>query len=354
MANSISLTEAAAQFRPAHCYLNTASIGLPPLACTAALEEAIGRWAAGSLSAPDFDPLVASARRSLARLLGVSHDCVAIGAAVSQLVGFIASSLPAGSEVLCPQEDFSSLLFPFLVRQQRGELVVRVVPLDRIVESIAPTTTLVALSAVQSSDGRIFDRDGLLEAARRHGASTLVDATQAVGWLPFSGADFDFVVLAAYKWLLSPRGAAFLYVSPQRLSELRPLAAGWYAGQDRWSASYGPPLRLAQTARRLDIGPAWLSWVGCAASLAFLEKVGVEAIYAHNVGLATLFAERAFGGSSESAIVSVPGGAAAERLRAQGIAHSQRAGATRLSFHLYNTEEDAIAAADAALGRGEG
>ena len=39
-------------------------------------------------------------------------------------------------------------------------------------------------------------------------------------------------------------------------------------------------------ARRFDLSPAWLSWVGAAPALALLEEVGVEAIHAHDVGLA--------------------------------------------------------------------
>jgi len=347
MKETLSIAEAAAQFSPSGHYLNTASIGIPPRTGVEAVQRAVAQWSRGELTASDFDPFVASARQSFARLLGVSADCVAIGAAVSELVGVVASSMPLGAEVLCAEEDFTSVLFPFLVRQAAGELAVRLVPLERIAESISSRTSLVALSAVQSSDGRIFDRTGVLEASRRHGAATLIDATQAAGWLPLAGGDFDFVVAAAYKWLLSPRGAAFLYVNPERLAALRPYGAGWYAGQDVWSSVYGPPLRLAETARRLDVGPAWLSWVGCAAALAFLERLDIQQIHDHDVRLASLFCERAFGGRSESAIVSVPGDSALEALRAQGITVARRAGATRVSFHLYNTEADAIAAANA-------
>ena len=124
-----------------------------------------------------------------------------------------------------------------------------------------------------SRAGRVLDTSALLEVARRHGAATLIDATQAAGWLPLAASDFDYVVATAYKWLLAPRGAAFMAVRPERLSALRPHSAGWYAGEDVSESYFGPPLRLAKTARRLDIGPAWLCWVGCAASLAFLERV---------------------------------------------------------------------------------
>ncbi len=351
MSGELSIPEAAAHFSISGRHLNTASSGVPPRSGVEAVQSAIARWGRAELTAADYEPMVAAARQSFARLLGVAAGDVAIGSAVSALVGLVASSLPAGAEVLCAEEEFTSVLFPFLVRQQAGELRVRTVPLERLVDSVRAGTALVALSAVQSADGRVFRRAELLEACRRHGAATLIDATQALGWLPLAGTEFDFVAVAAYKWLLAPRGAAFLYVNPARLAAVRPYSAGWYAGEEVWSSIYGPPLRLAHAARRLDIGPAWPSWVGCAASLAFLEQVGIQQIYEHDVRLASLFCERVFGTRSESAIVSVPGDAAFERLRAANITASQRAGATRLSFHLYNTEEDALLAASAVTGR---
>lgn len=351
MSEPLSIAQAAEHFAVSGSYLNTASSGVPPRSCVESIQSAVARWAHGELSAADYDPLVASARQSFARLLGVAASDVAIGAAVSALVGIVASSLPVGSEVVCAEEEFTSVLFPFLVRQQAGELVVRLVPLQRLAESVRSSTALVALSAVQSADGRIFRRAELLAACQQHGAATLIDATQAMGWLPLAGAEFDYVAVAAYKWLLSPRGAAFLYVNPARLGALRPHAAGWYAGEPVWDSIYGAPLRLASSARRLDIGPAWLSWVGCAASLAFLEQVSVQRIHDHDVRLASLFSERVLGQPCDSAIVTVPGAGAYERLRAGNVAVSQRAGAARLSFHLYNTEEDALRAASLVAGR---
>src|SRR4051794_8414154 len=131
MPDTQSIAEAAAQCNPSGHYLNTAPIGIPPRGCVEAVQRAVEQWSRGELKPADFDPCVTSARRAFARLLGVSAECVAIGATVSDLVGVIASSLPAGSEVVCAEEGFASVLFPFLVRQEAGELVVRVVPLQR-------------------------------------------------------------------------------------------------------------------------------------------------------------------------------------------------------------------------------
>jgi selenocysteine lyase/cysteine desulfurase len=131
---------------------------------------------------------------------------------------------------------------------------------------------------------------------------------------------------------------------------LRPLYAGWYAGDNPWTAIYGPPLRLAADARRLDISPAWLSWVGTVPALELLAEIGIDAIHRHDVGLANALRARLGMPPSDSAIVtaSVTGGL--ERLGAAGVKASVRAGAVRLSFHLHNTEGDADAVARA-LGR---
>ena len=338
--------EAASQFSPGRPYLNTAAIGLPPRSVTQALHTIIDRWAAGDVAVRELDVNVDRARASFARLVGVDPDHVATEVAASALVGTIAASLPRGAEVLCADGDFTSLLFPFLEREQAGEISVRFVPLEAIADSVDQRTTLVAVSAVQSFDGRLCDFAAIEQACVQFGAASLLDATQAIGWLPLAATRYDYVVASAYKWLLSPRGVAFLSVAPRRLAALRALAPSWFAGENRWESYYGRPLRLAPNARRLDGSPAWFSWLGAVEGLSFIERIGVSAINAHNLELSATFLERLGRAPTGSAIVSLPGERAHDALSAAGFSTSQRGGATRVSFHLYNTREDAIAAAD--------
>ena len=135
-------------------------------------------------------------------------------------------------------------------------------------------------------------------------------------------------------------------VGPAILDDITPHAAGWYAGADVWSSIYGAPLRLASTARRFDVSPAWLCWVGAVPALELLGRVGVEAIHAHNVGLADRVRRHLGLPAGGSAIVRVESSDAAARLEVAGIRASTRAGAARLSFHLYNDEGDADRAAE--------
>jgi selenocysteine lyase/cysteine desulfurase len=328
--------------------VNTASIGLPPRRALEALAGAVETWRTGRAEAAAYDGTVDQACRLFARLVGVTPDRVTIGNQVSTFTGLVAAALPDGARVLAAEEDFTSVLFPFLAHADRG-VRVQTVPLDRLVATIGPGVDLVAVSAVQSADGRLLPGglDRLATAAAEHGCLSYVDATQAVGWLPFSAEPFDFVSCATYKWLLSPRGTAFGVVKPERLAMLRPLHAGWYAGEDPWTSIYGPPLRLARDARRLNISPAWLAWVATAPALELLLEVGIDAVHRHDLGLANALRGRLGVASGDSAIVTVAVEGGLERLRGAGIKASVRAGAVRLSFHLHNTDADVDAVARA-------
>lgn len=325
-------------FSPGTVYLNTATHGLTPDTALDAVLRYTRDVAEGRFSPADADPGVERARASYARLLGVPVENTAIGAYTAQFVGTVAAALPPGSEVVVAEREFSSVVHPFL---PRTDLTVREVPLERLADAVGPATRLVAVSAVQSSDGRIAPLEDLLAARDAHGARLLVDVTQSAGWLPVPADRIDYTVCSAYKWLLGPRGSAFLTGTARALAELTPLAGNWYAAEDPWNSLYGGPLPPAAGARRLDLPPVWPAWAGLEHTLALLEETGVEAVHAHNAALGDLLRTRLDLEPTGSAIVSVaaPAGGV-ERVLDEGIAVAARDGRLRASFHLYNTEED--------------
>ncbi|WP_019358306.1 aminotransferase class V-fold PLP-dependent enzyme [Streptomyces sp. AA1529] len=338
----------AAEFQPEVTYCNTASQGLLPTRTAAALTTATSDMAAGRIDHAAYYAAADAARAAFARIAGTTPDRVAAGSAVSTHTGLVAASLPSGAEVLAPEGDFSSVVNPFTVRD---DVTLRTVPLAELPEAVADSTALVALSAVQSADGRVADLPAVRAAARAHGARVLLDATQAAGWFPVEADDYDYVVCNAYKWLLCPRGASFLVVSAQAQQEgaLLPLHAGWVAGASPWDDCYGPIARLAPDARAYTESIAFLPYLGAVPSLALVEELGgPEVIGAHDRALAARFragvAELPGGYEpvpGDSAIVAVPGlGHAVEKLAAAGVALAARDGNLRASFHLHNTEAD--------------
>lgn len=326
-------------------YLNTASIGIPTVATADAVAAAVGDWRRGAASPPDFDADVIVAREAFAALVGVPPATVASGATVSQLVGLVAAAVPDGTRVLTATGEFTSLTFPFAAQARRGVTVTEV-PL-RAVPGEAHRHDLVAVSVVQSADGSCADLDAL-RAAR---VPVVLDVTQAAGWLPLQLGWADHVVGAGYKWLLSPRGVAWMAVHPQALDRLTPHAAGWYAGADIWDSIYGLPLRLAPDARRLDLSPSWLVARGAAAALPWIAGLDRVAVHAHAAGLADALLAGLDLPPRGQAIIALDAPGAADRLGAAGIRAAVRAGRVRLAFHLYNTGADVDVALRALRGR---
>lgn len=332
-------------------YLNTASMGLPPHTTRAALTSALQEWAAGRAEPEDYDAAVRTARTVFAQMVHVDAGQVAIGHQVAPLIGLIAAAVPDGAEVLVPEGEFTSVTFPFAAHHERG-VRVRQAPLADLAAHVGADTAVVAVAAVQSATGAIADLDRLEETCARYGADLVVDLTQATGWFDVRAGRFAATVCGAYKWLLSPRGSAFLTVRPELAERLRPLAANWFAGEDVWESIYGLPLRLAADARRFDVSPAWHSWVGTAASLEYLRGIGPAALQEHALGLAHVFEEAADLPPGGSAIISVRADHTVPGVLADlGVVAAQRAGRLRLSFHVHNTAEQAHRVGRALRGR---
>ena len=139
-----------------------------------------------------------------------------------------------------------------------------------------------------------------------------------------------------------PRGVCFTTVAPTWQERLLPVAAGWYAGEDVWASVYGPQMRLAEDARRFDVSPAWLAWAGAVPALELYEGLDVAEVRRHDAALADAVLEGLDLPPVGRAVVSVPDpdGVALARLGDAGVTAVARAGAVRLSFHLWNDEED--------------
>ncbi|MFG2057897.1 aminotransferase class V-fold PLP-dependent enzyme [Micromonospora sp. NPDC048930] len=345
----MELEQAQKLWQPEPGWLNTATYGLPPEPAWTAVQDVLADWRTGRVSWEGWAESVGRARTTFAGLVGVESADVAIGSTASQLLAPVAAALPPGATVVVPEIEFTSNLFPWLVQEERG-VRVRTVPLAGLVDAIDADTDLVAFSLVQSADGTVAPYDEIVAAARAHGALVAVDATQGCGWLPFDAGRADAVVVSAYKWLMAPRGVAFAYLAPALRDRMRPDAANWYAGADPHASYYGPPLRLADDARRFDISPAWFCWVGAAPALDLLAEIGLPAVHAHDVALANRFLTGLGRPPGDSAIVAVEVPGAQEKLARAGVRAAVRAGRVRASFHLYTTEADVDLALDALTG----
>jgi selenocysteine lyase/cysteine desulfurase len=280
------------------------------------MDAALSDWRVGRTSFETWESSVSASRECFARLVNVPSSDVAIGAAVSEQFGLVATALPDHAKVVVPEGEFTSVVFPWAVHADRGVEVITA-PVAKLAEAIDASTALVAFSLVQSASGELAPFEDILASARHHGALIAVDGTQSCGWLPFDASGVDALAAHTYKWMMSPRGASLLVLRPELRERMRPLAAGWFAGDNPHTSYYGLPLRLE-----------------------VIEKLGVENIREHDVRLANRLRKGLELEPSNSAIVSVDIHDAQRKLDRAGIRASVRAGRIRLSCHLYNTDKD--------------
>ena len=330
-----------------------------------ALRRVEREWESGEFSWRAWERQAHATRALFARLIGADERDVALRSSFAECAATVARSLPPGTVVVGARE-FRSNLFPWLALRARGHEVVEVpatdgvVRTESLVRAIDERTALVTVTEVQSSNGFRVRLDDIAARCRAVGARLFVNLTQSLGALRFDVADArpDYVAAVSYKWLLGPRGAAWLYVRPERLDELEPLAPNWKSVPDPYAEYYGGPMDLADDARRLDASLAWFPWVGARAALELLATVDPAAVEERALSLARAFREEARRASfvlvpeeAPSHIVGVrvpdPDGVKA-RLAARNVVAAVRGGFLRIGFHAFNDERD-LAAALAAL-----
>lgn len=206
------------------------------------------------------------ARGLFAALIEASPDDIAILPSVSYGIG-VASALveiKAGDEIVVLEDQFPSNVYSWLelARTKQGRIRTVKKPADfdwskGVLETINERTAVVALPNVHWTDGSLVDLEKVGEACRKSGAALVLDVTQSLGALPFSVKQVrpDFLVSAAYKWLLGPYSMAFMYVNPE-YQHKRPLENNWlnrknsedFAGLVLYRDEFQPG------ARRFDVG----------------------------------------------------------------------------------------------------
>ncbi len=231
----------------------------------------------------------------------------------------------------------------------------RKVPWERFYASVDARTRLVAFSEVNYATGF---RPPLREISKflvERGVPLFLDGSQSVGALTFDVRETPVDVLAVhgYKWLASPTGAGFMYVSPAMRAKLPPNIIGWRSHHDWHNVSnlhHGTP-EFKDAAEKYEGGglPFHLLY-SMAASVDWMLEIGPKAIEQRVLELADSARSRLRGlgatvedSGSQIVIAGFPGKDAsriATDLRARKVVVAARHRRLRISPHFYNNEDD--------------
>src|ERR687893_189079 len=355
-------------------YLNSGGSGPPPHETIRPMPEADALCSGPAyLEGADFyahqGATYARAREAAARLTGVDPDDIALTQSTTHgmNLGAFALDWRAGDEIVSSRSEHPGCLVPLHTLEKRHDarlgLVEPPITAEKVAEAMTSRTRLVSISHVDWATGEVLP---LVEIS----ALTLVDGAQSVGNIPVDipATGADMYAFTGHKWVLGPEGMGGFYVRPGLVPDgVRSTSLGYASLSDptAFRAEGGYEEHLHGGARRFEastMSPALAAGFAQAASAAHERGLEGFAEIQRRAGLLTgLLQEQSrialrSRRPAPSGLVSfeIPGVAAkeaAEKLLAQRFVVRfipEPYPYVRASTHLFNTDEELEALAEAA------
>jgi selenocysteine lyase/cysteine desulfurase len=352
-----------------YVYLNSAAVTPPPTTAIEALNEQLRDVQMhGSLNYRHWVGRKESCRRLLANLIGARAEQIAFMRNTSDALSTIANGLKwnPGENIVTFQNEFPSNVYPWRRIRDTENVELRFCPerdggridLDEFISLIDEKTRLVAISAVQYASGFRADLKRIGAAAREVGALFVVDVIQATGVVPIDvEADLiDAAAGAGQKWLMTPEGIGYIYLSDRARARIEPTLVGWISVEH--------PEDYSNFEQEFKTGAlAWETgtfvsalFYALEANLKIFTELGVPEINQYLLGLGDFLCERLDKDKYElvssrlenekSPIVCIrnrKGFDAMElykNLQRQKIIVAPRGDRLRIAPHIYNTAEE--------------
>lgn len=234
---------------PAIHFLNHGSFG----ACPRPVFEAYQAWQRRLERQPvlflgrEHDSLLKESRVRLGDFLNAAADDLVYIPNATHGVNIVARSLPLqpGDEVLTSDHEYGAcdLTWEFLCAKSGAKYIHQPIRLPVQTEEeilsqfwagVTKRTRVIYLSHITSPTALRLPIEPICALAREAGILTVIDAAHSPGQIPLDlqslGADVVFGNL--HKWMMSPKGAAFLYARREIQPILEPLVVSWGFGEN--------------------------------------------------------------------------------------------------------------------------
>ncbi|MFO7546876.1 MAG: cysteine desulfurase [Trueperaceae bacterium] len=245
-----------------------------------------------------------AARDAVARFVGAPDPrSLVFTRNATEAINLVAASwgrtnLRAGDEIVLTIAEHHANLVPWhFLKRERGIVIrpVGLTPEGRVdmqafEAALTSRTRLVSTFHMSNVLGAVNPVRRMADLAHAAGALMLVDGAQAAPHLPVdvTALACDFYAFSGHK-MLGPTGIGALWARPEVLDAMPPFLGGgeMIRRVDIDDSTY------ADIPMRFEAGtPAIAEAVGFAAAAAYLERVGMEAVHAHDLTLLAYALER--------------------------------------------------------------
>lgn len=206
--------------------------------------------------------------------------------------GFFDNIIEEGDEIIISDSEHASNVLPWFSLAKRHGAVIKYVPLDNVFHvtleavkrTISPKTKVIALAEITNVVGDIRPIKEICEFAHQNNIFVVVDGAQSVPHkrCDVQENDADFLVFSAHK-MCGPTGVGVLYGKKELLENLVPvnLGGGMNESFDNENEVY-----LKELPTRLEAGtPNIAGVIGLEAAIDYLEEIGMENIFCHELAL---------------------------------------------------------------------
>ncbi|HEY5241095.1 MAG TPA: aminotransferase class V-fold PLP-dependent enzyme [Polyangiaceae bacterium] len=278
-------------------HLISHSLGAMPAAARGYATRFIDEWENDSIASwgEHWLPAVRSLGDLVGTVLGVAPGTVCMLPNVSIVQAIIASCFDfegPRNKVVYDNLNFSTVHYVWQGQARRGAEVVVVEsedgihpPTEKLLEAIDERTLLVPISHVLFRSSGMYDAKRIIDRAHAVGAMVLLDVYQSAGTVPLELAEWgcDLACGGSVKWACGGPGAAYLYVRPDLVGKLRPMATGWFGHAEPFAFDMGP-MRYAKDVWRMIGGTMPVPAMYTArAGWETVARLGVERIRAKSL-----------------------------------------------------------------------
>jgi kynureninase len=278
-------------------HLISHSLGAMPGSARQYATQFIDEWENDSIASWGLHwlPAVRSLGDLVAGVLGVAPGTVCMLPNVSIVQAILASCFTfegKRNKVVYDDLNFSTVHYVWQGQKRRGADVVVVPsedgihpPTEKLLEAIDERTLLVPISHVLFRSSAMYDAARIIERAHAVGAMVVLDVYQSAGTVPLKLAEWgcDIACGGSVKWICGGPGAAYLYVRPDVLPRLEPMATGWFGHAEPFAFDMGP-MRYASDAWRMIGGTMPVPAMYTArAGWETITRLGVERIRAKSL-----------------------------------------------------------------------
>jgi isopenicillin-N epimerase len=190
----------------------------------------------------EYNELLLQSRLALGNYLNVDSDDLVYIPNATHGVNIIARALNlgAGDEILTTNHEYGACdyTWDYLCGKADARYIHRSIPVpvcseDDMVEQfwqgVTAHTKAVYLSHITSPTALRLPVEKICALAKQAGIVSIVDAAHSPGQIPvdIKFLDADVVFGNCHKWMLSPKGAAFLYIRRELQHLVEPLIVSW-------------------------------------------------------------------------------------------------------------------------------